>query len=59
MTGQPSAEDFGHEPMNIITNGKLRAVVCARCSVWDRGFNHVDWPCTSAIVLGLVARESS
>jgi hypothetical protein len=45
--------------MDVITNGKLRAVVCARCSVWDRGFHHVDWPCTSATVLGLVARPEA
>ncbi|MFG3585063.1 hypothetical protein [Streptomyces sp. NPDC047990] len=57
MADRPDVEDFGHEPMNIITNGKLRAVVCARCVVWDHGFNDVAWPCTSAIVLGLVPRK--
>ncbi|KAA6220024.1 hypothetical protein CP979_26365 [Streptomyces filamentosus] len=38
-------ETFDHEPMDIFTNGKLRAVECYRC--------HIPWPCTSAIVLGL------
>lgn len=60
---QPSADDFGHEPMNVITNGKLRAVVCARCQQWDiYGYSReasVRWPCTSAIVLGLVQREEA
>lgn len=65
---QPSADDFGHEPMDVITNGKLRAVVCARCRIvrnvwWPNGgcyvadIRDVEWPCTSAIVLGLVSRE--
>ena len=49
MAEQPAVEDFGHEPMNVITNGKLRAVWCYRC--------HIPWPCTSAVVLGLVPRE--
>lgn len=68
MVDQPAAEDFGHEPMNIITNGKLRAVVCARCRTvrnvwWTNGgcwvvdVREIPWPCTSARVLGLVARE--
>ena len=38
-------ETFDHEPMDVFTNGKLRAVECYRC--------HIPWPCTSAIVLGL------
>ena len=46
---EPAAEDFGHEPMDVITNGKLRAVECYRC--------RVPWPCLSARVLGLVPRE--
>ncbi|MDH6610245.1 hypothetical protein M2164_005880 [Streptomyces sp. SAI-208] len=56
----PQSEHFGHEPMNVITNGKLRAVVCARCQQLDiYGYSReasVRWPCTSAIVLGLVDR---
>lgn len=44
-----SEDDFGHEPMDVVANGKLRAVECYRCPV--------AWPCTSAIVLGLVPRE--
>lgn len=43
-------QTFGHEPMDVVTNGKLRAVECYRCPV--------AWPCTSAIVLGLVPREA-
>lgn len=42
-------QTFGHEPMDIYTNRKLRAVECFRC--------RVPWPCTSAVVLGLVDRE--
>ncbi|MFD5631618.1 MULTISPECIES: hypothetical protein [Streptomycetaceae] len=48
----PSAEDFGHEPMDVVTNGKLRAVECYRCHA-------IPWPCMSAIVLGLVPREAA
>ena len=59
----PETENFGHEPMDVITNGKLRAVACARCRQWDiYGYSReasVRWPCTSAIVLGLVAREEA
>ncbi|MEU9865509.1 hypothetical protein AB0D99_32035 [Streptomyces sp. NPDC047971] len=46
-----STEDFGHEPMDVYTNGKLRTVECARCPV--------QWPCTSAIVLGLTPRRDT
>lgn len=57
---QPSKDDFGHEPMDVVTNGKLRAVVCARCQQWDiYGYSReasVRWPCTSAVVLGLAPR---
>lgn len=42
-------DDFGHEPMTVHTNGRLRAGECFRCLV--------PWPCTSAIVLGLVERD--
>jgi hypothetical protein len=67
---QPSEDDFGHEPMNVYTNGKLRVVVCARCRIvrtiwWPGGRCHVadisdvKWPCTSAIILGLVPRTEA
>lgn len=42
-----ASEDFGHEPMDVITNGKLRAVECYRCPV--------PWPCATAVLLGLAA----
>lgn len=41
-------EDFEHLPMPVFTNGKLRTVQCYRCPV--------PWPCTTALVLGLVDR---
>jgi len=44
-------EDFGHEPMDVYTNGQLRAVECARCPI--------PWPCTSALVLGLAPRPAT
>lgn len=62
----PSANTFGHAPTEFFA-----VRVCARCTTWDRnhwldewGNDHrserypvpVAWPCTSAIVLGLVPR---
>lgn len=42
-------QHFGHEPMDVITNGRLRAVECFRCQI--------EWPCTSARVLGITDPE--
>ncbi|MDX3714390.1 hypothetical protein PV733_36795 [Streptomyces europaeiscabiei] len=64
-----SEHDYGHEPMDVITNGKHTAVICARCQTsrtvwWPNGRCYVDdvrpvpWPCTSAIVLGLAPRPA-
>lgn len=55
----PDTDAFGHEPVWI--DGDW---FCARCR--DRGFDvHGDrwiyptlWPCTSAVILGLVPRQS-
>jgi hypothetical protein len=63
----PGAEDFGHEPEPLYAPGPLGdgtdVMVCARCRRWDiYGYSHEDpvpWPCTSAIVLGLVPRPCS
>jgi hypothetical protein len=55
----PSEDDFGHEPMDVITNGELRGTVCVRCAVWSPDFHYVAWPCMSALVLGLAPREAS
>ncbi|MER6778431.1 MULTISPECIES: hypothetical protein [unclassified Streptomyces] len=50
---QPTAgDDFGHEPMDVIWNGKLRAVECYRC-------RRIPWPCTTAIILGLEPRTTA
>jgi hypothetical protein len=62
----PPTEDFGHRPVNPYAGTKyadqLTPVVCARCVLWgpaDKGTGFrfgtsVLWPCTSAVVLGLV-----
>lgn len=42
-------EDHGHEPMDVYWNGKLHTVLCYRC--------RIPWPCTTAVILGLVPRE--
>ncbi|MYX33439.1 MULTISPECIES: hypothetical protein [unclassified Streptomyces] len=65
----PARDDFGHRPRRI-DHGKCGACdacgtdverdVCTRCmhlvpgtpGRWRR--DYVDWPCTSAIVLGLI-----
>lgn len=64
-------EDFGHRPVMSFIDGRSLGRVCARCEIvtpptmWDiegeryevRGFVTVRWPCTSALVLGLVDRR--
>lgn len=69
---EPSAETFGHEPVWINAGycggcercgSREEREVCARCRQWDiYGYSReasVRWPCTSAIVLGLVQREEA
>ncbi|MEU6365725.1 hypothetical protein ABZ876_08210 [Streptomyces sp. NPDC046931] len=62
MTTAPGAESFGHEPFEY--DG---ALICARCGVdfeepiadgFRIGTRPIPWPCTSAIVLGLVERPA-
>lgn len=61
----PSEYDFGHEPVTGTGWFGEDETVCARCTeaglYWGGSDNlrpvHVIWPCTSAIVLGLVSRE--
>lgn len=48
-----SENDYGHVPIPLWWERTV--TVCARCEV-DHG-EPVLWPCTSAIVLGLVPRE--
>lgn len=63
----PEAEDFAHEPTKGISLFGLSEVVCQRCTergVWYGNADHMRdvhilWPCTSAIVLGLVPRPCS
>lgn len=61
----PDSEDFGHWQTRGISLNSLCDDVCQRCTqpgVWyERGVDelapvHIVWPCTSAIVLGLVQR---
>ncbi|MFF6940427.1 hypothetical protein [Streptomyces lavendulae] len=59
-----AAETFGHEPRLGFVDGRALGNVCARCSVsvthYDEAYQPsrwtrpVRWPCTTAIVLGLV-----
>ncbi|MGP3686506.1 hypothetical protein ACTVZO_17670 [Streptomyces sp. IBSNAI002] len=64
-----AAETFGHEPVLGIIGGRALWTDCARChtttthydeayrpSRWTRP---VPWPCTTAIVLGLVQRPTT
>jgi hypothetical protein len=64
----PSGETYGHELIDQYAGTPegdrgVSNAVCARCSVWEWdpalrlnfGFP-VRWPCTSAVVLGLVLR---
>lgn len=49
-----SFKTFGHEPWEY--DG---VPICARCFIQHRGWREtVAWPCTSAIVLGLVPRPA-
>lgn len=64
-------ETFGHEPVDEYAGTPEGArggsrIVCARCMRWTRWSDvrlfcgrRVDWPCTSAVVLGLVARADT
>lgn len=66
------AEDFGHRPWFICLPGFTKGYACARCRrrerrVWlderEQPRSHVmtvavPWPCTSAVVLGLVERPT-
>ncbi|MFF0790398.1 hypothetical protein [Streptomyces spiralis] len=57
----PPAEDFGHRPVIGFVDGRALNRVCARCAVIKHApgiwwHTSVRWPCTSAIVLGLVDR---
>lgn len=59
-----TAEDFGHEPTTLIRTAHPTITVCARCHLWIRSprgitMRPVLWPCTSAIVLGLVSRAEA
>lgn len=52
LTISPCEDDFGHEPYEY--DG---AVMCRRCFIQHKSYREaVYWPCTSAIVLGLVPR---
>lgn len=61
-----SEDDFGHWPTRGISLDSLAADVCQRCTepgvLFSRGNDdsspvYIAWPCTSAIILGLVPRE--
>jgi hypothetical protein len=68
---RPSLNSFGHQPIDEYEGtpeGDLGVtnVVCERCMAWTYWKNvgfwvgvRVAWPCTSAIVLGLVPRPCS
>jgi hypothetical protein len=52
-----SGETFGHEPVQMMRDGwGYDSAICIRCRLDGRD---VPWPCTSAIVLGLVAHPAS
>lgn len=67
-------ESFGHEPWFVCLPNFTKGWACARCRVrvwrvtvgsdednpdFHRETHAVPWPCTSAIVLGLVGRETA
>lgn len=68
----PVNDDFGHRPAERIVQGRVAGLVCLRCRIPHRqdewqidgdiirvtGFSLVKWPCTSALVLGLVDRDA-
>lgn len=57
-----TGETYGHEPVTEDDLWGTPFVVCARCTEggarwgWDNRLIRVPWPCTSAVVLGLVPR---
>lgn len=64
----PCEEDFGHVPVDEYEGTEYAAsgvthIVCDRCIVWSRLVDdimsgiRVEWPCTSALILGLVPRN--
>lgn len=63
----PCEDDFGHWPTRGISERGLADDVCQRCTVpgvwWGDVAElrpvHVLWPCTSAVVLGLVPRPAA
>lgn len=65
----PSENDYGHQPVPIVTNGRLRTVECYRCATtvthYDEAYRPsrwtkpVTWPCTTAVVLGLAPRSAA
>jgi hypothetical protein len=60
----PSVQDFGHWPTKGLSLFGLSEDVCQRCTEWGVWYDtatdlrpvYIAWPCTSAIVLGLVPR---
>lgn len=60
-----SENDYGHWPTRGISLNSLADDACQRCTEWGVWYGdanslrpvHVAWPCTSAVVLGLVPRE--
>ena len=61
---EPSKDDFGHWPTKGISLFGLSEDVCQRCTEWGVWYGnaddlrpvHIPWPCTSAIIFGLVPR---
>jgi hypothetical protein len=71
---QPGTETFGHKPWFTCLPNFTKDYGCARCRVRVRCVtvgspednpsfhmetHAVPWPCTSAVVLGLVPREAA
>lgn len=58
----PTGRTYGHKPVTGVTFGGAVDTVCQRCTVpglvwgWDAHLVRLPWPCTSAVVLGLVPR---
>jgi hypothetical protein len=63
----PESEGFAHEPTVGTSLFGLAEQVCQRCTEWGVWYGtvtemrpvHIPWPCTSAIVLGLVPRPTA
>lgn len=59
-----TGQTYGHEPVTEPDLWGRPVVVCARCSEggarwgWDDRLIRVDWPCMSAVVLGLVILDA-